>query len=128
MGAALAVQVGLKHQSDLNGIALICPWVSIDSMVALHYPRWMVTMFLKEKYSVLSVVENLEVPVLVLHGEKDRTVPFLQGKKVADALPQLKKLQMLKGTDHNNLFLNQKLWESLSSFINYPDIDWSQRE
>jgi pimeloyl-ACP methyl ester carboxylesterase len=128
MGAALAVQVGLKYQSDLNGIALICPWVSIDSMVALHYPHWMVTMFLKEKYSVLSAVEGLEVPVLVLHGEMDRTVPFMQGKKVADALPQLKKWQILKGTDQNNLFLNQKLWESVSAFINYPEIDWSQRE
>jgi pimeloyl-ACP methyl ester carboxylesterase len=128
IGAAVTVQTALKYQSDIKGVALISPWVSIDSMVALHYPRWMVTMFLKDKYAIIPAAENLEVPTLVLHGEMDRSVPFTQGKKVADALPQLKKWQILKGTDQNNLFLNQKLWESLSAFIRYPEIDWNQRE
>lgn len=128
LGAAVAVQVGLKYQSEIKGIALISPWVSIDSMVAHRYPRWMVSVFLKEKYANIPIVEDLEIPVLVLHGEMDRSVPFLQGKKIADALPQLKKWQLLKGTSQENVFTNYKFWESLTTFINYPEIDWSQRE
>jgi alpha-beta hydrolase superfamily lysophospholipase len=128
LGASVAIQVGLKYQSEIKGIALISPWVSLDSMVVNRYPRWMVTMFLKEKYANLPVVEDLDIPVLVLHGEMDRAIPFSQGKKIADALPQLKKWQILKGTSQENVFTNYKLWESLTAFINYPEIDWSQRE
>ncbi len=128
LGAAVAVQTGLKYQSDIKGIALISPWVSLDSMVAHRYPRWMVTMFLKEKYANIPIVEDLDVPVLVFHGEMDRSVPFVQGKKIADALPQLKKWQLLKGTSQENVFTNYKFWESLAAFLNYPEIDWSQRE
>ncbi|HEX2957113.1 MAG TPA: alpha/beta fold hydrolase [Chitinispirillaceae bacterium] len=128
LGAAVAIQVGLKHQADIKGVALISPWISLDSMVAHRYPRWMVSMFLKEKYVNIPAVENLDLPVLVLHGEIDRAVPFLQGKKVADAVPQLKKWQLLKGTSQENIFDNFKFWESLAAFINNPDIDWSQRE
>lgn len=85
-------------------------------------------MFLKEKYANIPAVEDLDIPVFVLHGEMDRAVPLSQGKKIADALPQLKKWQLLKGTSQENVFTNNKLWESLTAFINYPDIDWSQRE
>lgn len=125
IGAAVAVQTGLKNQADIEGVALIAPWITIDSAKTLRYPRWMKTVFLKDKYATIPAVENLEIPSLVIHGEMDRNVPLAQGKKIANALPQLKKWQILKGSDQNNLFLNQKLWESLTSFISYPEIDLS---
>jgi pimeloyl-ACP methyl ester carboxylesterase len=82
IGAAVAVQTALKNQADIKGVALISPWVSLDSARVLRYPRWMNSVLLKDKFATIPAVENLEIPSLVIHGELDRDVPLAQGKKL----------------------------------------------
>lgn len=50
---------------------------------------------------IIPKLKNL--PLLVVHGERDRTVPFSHGKAIFDAANQPKKLLFSKTAGHNNI-------------------------
>lgn len=54
-----------------------------------------------EEYDILSHVQNLAIPFLVVHGDEDETVPFSEALLLHDATPRgLRKLQLIPGAGH----------------------------
>ena len=57
--------------------------------------------------------KQLEVPTIIIWGEKDYITPQSQGKKLAELIPN-SKLTILKGMDHDWIIHQpQQFWESL---------------
>lgn len=57
-----------------------------------------------ERFPSIDTVRNYKKPVLVIHGERDRVVPFWHGQALFDACPSASKQSMfLKHVGHNNL-------------------------
>ena len=50
-------------------------------------------------YDILSESENVS-RALVIHGERDETVPCIEGKKIYENLQQPKRLEIIEGGDH----------------------------
>lgn len=48
-------------------------------------------------------VKNLNIPVLIIHGDKDDVVPIEQSKKLVKSLKGEKHLEIIKGADHDIL-------------------------
>ena len=46
------------------------------------YPYIPVGLILKDKYENNKKIKNINIPVLVMHGEADQIVPFWMGKKI----------------------------------------------
>lgn len=128
MGASIAARVASKNLADLKGIALFSPWISLDSVAAHRYPKWLVKLLPHDHYNLLAIAPSLEIPTLIIHGEYDRKVPFIQGKTIAESCPQLKKWVLLKGIEHDDLMTSPRVWEELGAFLKNPDIDWTRRE
>jgi uncharacterized protein len=42
-------------------------------------------------------------PVLVMHGDADRVIPYEHGRALYEALPQPKRFETIRGGDHNDL-------------------------
>ena len=40
-----------------------------------------VSLLLKDRYETLKKLKNIKIPILVMHGKKDKIVPFYMGKK-----------------------------------------------
>ena len=38
-------------------------------------------LFLKDRYETIKKLKNIKIPILVMHGENDKIVPFKMGKK-----------------------------------------------
>jgi uncharacterized protein len=58
-------------------------------------------------------------PVLVMHGDEDRVIPFTAGRALYDALPEPKRFEVIRGSDHNDAIAPdpQSYWEAVGDFI-----------
>jgi len=73
-----------------------------------------------DKFKNNVVLSSVEVPTLIFHGKKDRTIPFRNGEllyKVAKS--SNKKLIVHDDADHDDLFLlfGETFWKELAIFL-----------
>ena len=64
------------------------------------YPYIPVGLLLKDKYENQKKIKSINIPVLVMHGEADKIVPFWMGKKIFDLANNPKYSYFTKDDDH----------------------------
>ena len=64
------------------------------------YPYIPVCLLLKDKYENQKKIKSINIPVLVMHGEADKIVPFWMGKKIFDLANNPKYSYFTKDDDH----------------------------
>lgn len=73
------------------------------------------------KYCPVSFVTENAPPFLIIHGNKDRTVPFQQGVLLHDLLDEAGcdvTLLEIDGSDHADVpFFQKKMWEEIYNFF-----------
>jgi fermentation-respiration switch protein FrsA (DUF1100 family) len=64
-------------------------------------------------------VRLVKTPILVLHGDRDATVPFAQGKKVFEVASEPKRFYRIVGASHNDTFVvgGEEYYGALREFI-----------
>jgi pimeloyl-ACP methyl ester carboxylesterase len=103
LGAAVALQLALE--SPCRALVLESPFASIAAMARTVIPFWPFGALLRTRYDNVGKVGRLKVPLLVLHGEDDRTVPFAQGRRVFEAAPEPKRFFAIPAAGHNDTYL-----------------------
>jgi len=58
---------------------------SFTTMVALVSAHGFPTFLLRDRFDNLGIVAMLKIPVVVLHGRRDRVIPFAHGEALAAA-------------------------------------------
>jgi abhydrolase domain-containing protein 17 len=56
-----------------------------------------------DRYPNLALVRELQVPTLVIHGSRDRVIPFSHGRQLYAAAPEPKRALWVQGAGHNDL-------------------------
>jgi alpha-beta hydrolase superfamily lysophospholipase len=100
LGAAVALE--LAHHHPPARLILQSPFTSIRDMARLHYPV-VPRALVPDAYPSLRLVGELEIPLLVLHGERDDIVPLLHGVELYEAATCPKRLVTFPGAGHNDL-------------------------
>ena len=80
------------------------------------YPYIPVGLILKDKYENNEKIKNINIPVLVMHGEADQIVPFWMGKKIFNLANEPKYSYFTKYDDHMMEY-DDKLVLALKSFF-----------
>ena len=80
------------------------------------YPYIPVSFLLKDKYDNQNKIKNINIPVLIMHGEVDQIVPFWMGKKIYEIANQPKYSHFTKFDDHMMEY-DENLLFALKSFI-----------
>ncbi len=76
-----AVSLGLTQSRTPDGLVLEAPFASLRQMVAeTRIP--LATFVLKAPFESDSYIQNVTVPLLILHGTNDGTIPFHHGQKL----------------------------------------------
>ena len=88
LGAAVAVW--LATQDTPYGLILESPFTFVKDMAKRAFPGLPLYMLVRTKYDSLSRIADVTCPVLVLHGDRDETVPFSHGQKLYDAAKEPK--------------------------------------
>ena len=117
LGAAVALQLALEVPA--RGLVLESPFTSVGDMARGVVPVLPLGRLLRTKYDNLGKVGGLRMPLLVLHGDRDTTVPFAQGRRLFEAAPEPKSFFVIRGAGHNDTYLigGDLYWQAWSDFL-----------
>ena len=122
LGSVCASEIGSHNPKDVRGIIFESGFGSIYNMMTrLFRVRGpdITPEFLK-KYSNDTRIEKFQKPTLIIHGIMDWIIPNSEANVIYDALPEGvdKKLIMIEGAGHNNIFSFQdEYFTPLKEFI-----------
>ena len=69
-----------------------------------------------------SRINNVRAPIMVFHGNRDRTVPIDMGRELFDAANPPKRFYEVPGADHNDTYLigGAAYFDALAAFLHDP--------
>ncbi len=102
LGTGVAVQMAIEEPPA--AVVLEAPYTSITDVAAGIYPIVPVRLLTWDRYDSLSKIAGLKAPLLVVHGHRDRVVPFALGQRLFEAAPEPKRSVFLPQADHNSLY------------------------
>ncbi len=95
VGSGMAVELAKRHSGA--GLILEGPFVSTFRVMT----RFKILPF--DKFDNLSKIAGIKMPVLIIHGNRDKVVPFWHGKKLYEAANQPKIFLPIPEAGHNNI-------------------------
>jgi uncharacterized protein len=114
LGTGVATEIA--QYKDYAGLILETPFTSMVEAAKNFYPYIPVSILLKDKYDNQKKIKNINIPVLIMHGEVDQIVPFWMGKKIYEIANQPKYSHFTKFDDHMMEY-DENLLFVLKSFI-----------
>jgi len=114
LGTGVATEIA--QNNNFAGIILESPFTSMVAAAKSNYPIFPIRLLLKDKYESDKKIKNIKSPILIMHGEIDKVVPFWMGKKLYELANQPKYSYFNEYDDHMMEF-NEDLINSINSFI-----------
>ena len=114
LGTGIATEI--SQNKNFAGLILETPFTSMIDAAKNFYPYIPVDLILKDKYKNNVKIKNINVPLLVMHGEEDQIVPFWMGKKIYEIANKPKYSYFTKYDDHMMEF-DKNLVLTLKTFI-----------
>ena len=114
LGTGVATEIA--QNKNFAGIILESPFTSMIAAAKSKYPIFPIRLLLKDKYESDKKIKNIKSPILVMHGEIDKIVPFWMGEKMFQLANEPKYSYFSKYDDHMMEF-NDELINSIKSFI-----------
>ena len=115
LGTAVAVEIG--QNKNFAGIILEAPFTSMIELGQKYYPFFPVKFLLKDKYESNKKIKNLKSPLLVMHGKKDKIVPFYMGENIFN-MANNPKFKYFTDIDDHMMDFDEKLINEIDLFIN----------
>ena len=121
LGTAVAVDLALGEGNEAGGLVLESPFTNAGDVARMLYHRLPVNLFMSVKLDNLGRVGNVSMPVLVIHGEEDVTIPFAMGRKVFEAAPEPKSFIPVPGAGHSDCYIvgGEMYWEAWRKLVNH---------
>ena len=114
LGTAITTEVA--QNENFAGIILEAPFTSMVDMGQKIYPIFPVKFLLKDKYESKNKIKNIKSPILVLHGRKDKIVPFYMGEKIFE-MANNPKFKYFTDSDDHMMNFDKKLVNEIDLFI-----------
>ena len=114
LGTGVAAEIA--QNKNFAGIILESPFTSMVAAGKSKYPIFPIKLLLKDKYESDKKVKKIMSPILIMHGEVDKIVPFWMGEKIFQLANEPKYSYFSKYDDHMMEF-NNELINSIKSFI-----------
>ena len=101
LGTGVAVQMAVEH--EVGAVILEAPFTSAVDVGARAYPILPVRWLMKDRYESLGRVAAIDAPLLIVHGEDDRTIPVAHGRRMLAAAREPKQGVFIAGAGHDDL-------------------------
>ena len=120
LGAGVAVEMATRHR--VRGAILESGFTSIREMADSSdskLPISLVLLLFEARYDSISKIGRVESPVMILHGDRDDTVPYWMAEKLYGAANDPKTLYPIRGASHNDTVYvgGEAYFEALEEFI-----------
>lgn len=102
LGSGPAVRIAAE--SEVGALVLEAPFTSITDLARRLFPYVPVGRLVKDRFASIERIGGLAVPVLIVHGERDLTVPVSHGRALLAAAPPAKAGHFVPEAGHNDLY------------------------
>lgn len=116
LGAALALHLAAFEPQGIAGVVAISSWTSLHEVAKSHFPGWLVSVGLREKYDSLAAAPLIDSPALVIHGTADRIISADQGRRLSKQLKRARWVAV-EGAGHNDLLTFPIVWQEIDQFV-----------
>ena len=103
LGTALAVDIA--SQKECLGVILEAAFTSTDDMMRRYFPFIPPVSASSVKYDSESLIDRIQVPVLIIHGQYVMTIPVSMGRQLYEKTLATKEFYEIPGADHNDTYL-----------------------
>ena len=114
LGTGVSAEVA--QNKKFAGIILESPFTSMVDAGKFYYFYLPVSLLLKDRYETVKKLKNIKIPILVMHGKKDKIVPFHMGQKVFEKSNEPKFYYFPEEDDHM-MDYNENLLKALNNFF-----------
>lgn len=102
LGTGVAVQMATER--SVGAVVLESPYTSLPAVGARHFPFAPVHSLMWDRFDSLSKIAGIKAPLLVVHGERDGTVPIDIARTLFKAAVEPKRAVYLAEANHNDLY------------------------
>ena len=117
-GESLGTAISIDLAKDFNfaGIILESPFTSMVDLAKIYYPYLPVSILLKDRYNSLDKMKDINSPILIMHGKKDKIVPYDMGVKIFETAKE-PKYKYFNDYDDHMMEFNDNLINSIDNFL-----------
>lgn len=102
-----AFAMGLTQYRKPDGIILTAPFSSLYQEVK-EYPVPFAFLVLKDKYPSDEYIKNIQCPILIIHGNKDKLIDISHSQKLFNLAPvEEKQFISVDGINHHDVFFKE---------------------
>ena len=119
LGSPVGVDLALGAGKYAGGLVRDSPFTSASDVARMIYGGLPVDWLMSLKLDNVGRVGKVSMPVLVIHGVSDGTIPFSMGKKVFDAAPEPKTFLPIAGADHSDCYVvgGEEYWRAWKALL-----------
>lgn len=112
LGTGPAVQ--LASEKPARALVLEAPYTGLDDVGR----QWVGPFgaLVADRFASRDVIANVHMPVLIVHGDRDRVVPLAQGERLFALANEPKQFVRMPGSDHATL-VRDGMYEHISPFL-----------
>lgn len=104
LGSGVAAQLAAYHSPAL--IILDAPFNSVLDMARRQVPALPTKLLLKDQWRSDVALQNINAPLLWIHGTEDNVIPIEQGQKLYEGYNGPKTAHIIPGANHINTWVN----------------------
>ncbi|MDX2317301.1 MAG: alpha/beta hydrolase [Hyphomicrobiaceae bacterium] len=114
LGSAVATR--LCPQRQPKALVLEAPFTSVVDVGRLMWPLLPLKFIMVDQYRTVDRIDQVDVPLFIVHGGRDATIPVDHARRVFHAASEPKTLRVVSKAGHNDLF-EQGAWTQVRDFI-----------
>ena len=124
LGGCIVAELSMRHRA--KAVIIESSFTSVDAMS--RYKRPAVAFFIpsrllvRSRFDSIKKMSHIHSPVMIVHGDKDITVPIEMGKELFDAANEPKRFYEIRGATHDDTHLvgGKPYFDALREFIDNP--------
>lgn len=101
LGTGVAVQMALERGA--GALILASPYTSIADVAQPIFPFVPVDLLMRDRFESAEKIGALRMPIMVVHGKRDDTIPVVLGISLYEMAPEPKAIELFPEAGHNDL-------------------------
>ena len=115
LGSGVAVPLAAKR--PVRGLILVSPFDSLRGIAKKTYPFVPVEALLRHPFDSIALAPRIDVPLLVLAGDRDDLIPALHSRRLSDAWGGVHRFELFPGVGHNDIHAASRYWTAMREFL-----------
>jgi fermentation-respiration switch protein FrsA (DUF1100 family) len=122
LGAGVATEMVLRRNA--HALMLESPFLSVREMAKVQYGALPLGGLITTLYDSRSKMKKVKIPILILHGDADETVPYAHGRQLFSEAHEPKQFYTIRNAGHNEVDLvgGEAYYQVVSDFIRFLEV------